>query len=152
MEKGNLLWSSLTYWKIATPEYKRIIGMILLFTLMNSSDMFLLLKARESGLSDVQTISLYIFYNLVYAISSYQMGILSDRIGKKKVFLIGLTCFIITYGGMAFNSRLEIFYLLFIFYGMLPPVRKESPKHGSAIYVKEWIWRLHWDFNRLLKV
>lgn len=118
IEKGNLFWSSLRYWKIATPEYKRILILIIFFTLMNSSDMFLILKARESGLSDVQTITLYIFYNLVYALSSYRMGILSDRIGKKNVFLIGLCFFVLTYAGMAFNSRLDVFYLLFIFYGL----------------------------------
>lgn len=118
VEKGSLFWSSLTYWKIATPEYKRILILIITFTLMNSSDMFLILKAKESGLSDVQTISLYIFFNLIYSLSSYKMGTLSDRIGKKKVFLIGLGCFIITYSGMAFNNRLEIFYLLFVFYGL----------------------------------
>lgn len=118
IENGNLFWSSLTYWKIATPEYKRILILIITFTLMNSSDMFLILKARESGLSDVQTISLYIFYNLIYALSSYKMGTLSDRIGTKKVFLLGLGFFIITYIGMAFNTRLEIFYFLFIFYGL----------------------------------
>lgn len=117
-EEGYLFWNSLTYWKIASPEYKRILKLMILFTLMNSSDMFLLLKARESGLSDVQTISLYIFYNLIYALSSYKMGVFSDRIGKKKVFIIGLIFFGITYLGMAFNSSLEVYYLLFISYGL----------------------------------
>jgi MFS family permease len=117
-ETGNPFWNSLVYWKVARPEYKRILILIITFTFMNSSDMFLLLKARESGLNDVQSISLYIFYNFIYAISSYRMGILSDRIGKKKVFLMGLCFFIITYTGMAFNTRLDIFYILFIFYGL----------------------------------
>lgn len=49
IEKGNLFLSSLCYWKIARPEYKRILILIIFFTLMNSSDMFLILKARESG-------------------------------------------------------------------------------------------------------
>jgi MFS family permease len=118
IETGNLFWSSLTYWKTASVDYKRIISLILLFTLVNSSDMFLLLKARASGLSDVQTISLYIFYNFIYAASSYQMGKISDSIGKKKVFLMGLGCFVITYAGMAFNTRMDIFYFLFFFYGL----------------------------------
>ena len=117
IETENKFWSSLTYWKIASKEYKKVISLVLLFTLVNSSDMFLLLKARASGISDVQTIALYVFYNLIYATSSYQMGILSDRIGKKKVFLIGLSCFVITYAGMAFNTRVDIFYLLFFVYG-----------------------------------
>ena len=42
VESGNPFWNSLNYWKIASPEYKRIISLILFFTLMNSSDMFLL--------------------------------------------------------------------------------------------------------------
>lgn len=118
IETGNHFWNSLTYWKIANPEYKKIIGAILLFTLMNSSDMFLLLKAKESGLSDVLMISLYVFYNLVYASSSYRLGVLSDKIGKKKIFLAGLFFFILTYMGMAFNHNLWIFFLLFSCYGL----------------------------------
>lgn len=118
VEQGNYFWSSISYWKIATPEYKKIISVIIFFTLMNSSDMFLLLKARESGLSDVQTILLYVFYNLIYALSSYKMGVLSDSIGKKKVYLLGLCFFIVTYSGMAFTQRIEVFALLFVFYGL----------------------------------
>jgi MFS family permease len=117
-ENGNLFWSSMKYWKIASPEYKRILILIITFTLMNSSDMFLLIKAKESGLSDVQTISLYMFYNFIYAVSSYQIGIFSDQVGKKKIFIAGLCFFIITYVGMAFNKRLEVFYFLFVFYGL----------------------------------
>lgn len=118
VENGNLFLSSLGYWRSATPEYKKILKLIIVFTLMNSSDMFLLLKARESGMSDVQSISLYILYNLIYALSSYKMGTLSDRIGKKKVFLIGLCFFIITYVGMAFARHMNIFAILFISYGL----------------------------------
>jgi MFS family permease len=116
-ENGSMFLNSLKYWKFATPEYKRLIKLIIVFTLVNSSDMFLLLKARESGLSDTQTISLYIFYNFIYAFSSYQMGKIADRIGKKKVYVIGLSCFVITYAGMAFNGHVSIFYILFFFYG-----------------------------------
>lgn len=118
VESGNPFWNSLNYWKIASPEYKRIISLILFFTLMNSSDMFLLLRAHEIGLSDVETISLYILYNFVYASSSYQMGLWADRFGKKKIFITGLIFFAITYGGMAFIKERNWLYLMFIFYGL----------------------------------
>lgn len=118
IESGNLFWSSLKYWSVSSPDYKRILKIIIGFTLVNSSDMFLLLKARESGMSDVQSIGLYIFYNFIYAVSSYKMGTLSDRIGKKKVFLMGLCFFIITYAGMIFAKSMEVFIILFIFYGL----------------------------------
>lgn len=117
-EMGNPFWNSLLYWKVASPEYKRIISIVLFFTLLNSSDMFLLLKARESSLTDVQMISLYIFYNFIYAASSYKLGMLSDSWGKKKVFLLGLFFFILTYGGMVFIESLTGFTILFFFYGL----------------------------------
>lgn len=118
IENGNAFWSSLTYWKMATPEYKRVIIPVLIFTLVNSSDMFLLLKVKESGHSDVQSISLYIFYNFIYAATSFQMGMFADKIGKKKVFVLGLIFFGVTYGGMAFVQKIEWFYVLFFFYGL----------------------------------
>ena len=117
-EEGSAFWSSLTYWKVATPSYKKVISLIVIFTLMNSSDMFLLLKVKEVGMSDVQSISLYIFYNFIYALSSFRMGMLSDKIGMKKVFILGLIFFVIVYGGMSFVQKIEWFYLLFFFYGL----------------------------------
>jgi MFS family permease len=117
-ESGNLFLSSLLYWKSASSEYKSLLGILLLFTLVNSSDMFLLLKIKENGVSDVGAIGFYIFYNFIYAISSYRIGILSDSWGKKKVFVTGLVCFSITYGGISFNHNTYIYYLLFFFYGI----------------------------------
>lgn len=117
-EDGNLFFSSLSYWKIASTEYKSLLGILLFFTMVNSSDMFLLLKIKENGVSDVSAIGFYIFYNFVYAASSYRIGVLSDSWGKKKVFIMGLICFAITYGGMSFNRSMLIYYFLFFFYGI----------------------------------
>ncbi len=117
-ETGNLFYKSLIYWKEASKEYKHLISILLLFALVNSSDMFLLLKVKESGVSDIGAISFYIFYNLIYALFSYGIGSLSDSIGKKKIFIFGLICFSITYAGMSFNQSTYIYYLLFFFYGL----------------------------------
>jgi MFS family permease len=117
-ETGNLFFSSLKYWTVATSEYKSLLSILLLFTLVNSSDMFLLLKIKENGVSDVGTIGFYIFYNFVYAASSYRMGVLSDSWGRKKVFITGLICFAITYAGISFNTNTYVYYFLFLFYGI----------------------------------
>jgi MFS family permease len=66
---------------------KVVIG-LLAFTLFNSSDVFLLLKAKESGLSDTLVIGIYIFYNLVYALFAFPIGILADKIGLKKMLIL----------------------------------------------------------------
>jgi MFS family permease len=54
------------------------------FTLFNSSDIFLLLKLKQSGLGDTDVIWAYIFYNLVYAALAFPIGILADKLGFKK--------------------------------------------------------------------
>ncbi len=105
------------YWKKSTPGYKKLVTGLLLFALFNSSDVFLLLKMKETGLSDTAVLGVYIFYNLIYALLAYPVGILADKIGLKKIFLLGLAAFIIVYAGFAFNSNFYMFLLLFALYG-----------------------------------
>ena len=117
MGKGNFL-SFLSYRKIASREYKHLVTGLILFALANSSDLFLLLKAKEISGSDSITITAYILYNLVYAISSFPMGIMADKAGMKKVFLFGLFLFVIVYAGFALNNTSWVVYVLFGLYGI----------------------------------
>ena len=113
--KGNF-FSFFKYWKIATPEYKKLVTGLLVFALFNSSDVFLLLITREITGSDTLTIGAYIFYNLVFALSAYPFGSLADKYGTRKVFMAGLAMFTIVYAGFAFNpSTIAIFFLFFIY-------------------------------------
>ena len=95
------IFSFATYWKQSSPDYKKLVTGLLLFALFNSSDVFLLLKMKESGMNDTAVISTYIFYNLVYALAAYPLGVLADRIGLKKIFLTGLILFAAVYAGFA---------------------------------------------------
>ena len=105
------------YWKTSSAQYKKLVTGLLLFALFNSSDIFLLLKMKENGLNDTEVLGIYIFYNLVYAIIAYPVGMLADKLGLKKIFLIGLAAFAAVYIGFAFNNNLVVFFLLFILYG-----------------------------------
>jgi len=111
-------FSFLKYWKISPKEYRNVVVGLLIFTLFNSSDVFLLLKLKQVGLDDTMVISLYIFYNLVYALFSYPLGILADKVGLKKIFIAGLIIFGIVYLGMAFNTNFYLFFALFFLYGV----------------------------------
>ena len=111
-------FSFLYYWKESSPEYKKLVIGLLAFTLFNSSDVFLLLKIKESGVTDTWVILLYIFYNLVYASLALPIGILGDSIGLKKMFLIWLSFFAIVYVWMAFTNNILIFFFLFFLYGI----------------------------------
>ena len=106
------------YWKNSSPQYKRLVTGLLLFALFNSADVFLLLKMKESGLSDTYVIGVYIFYNIVYALLAYPIGILADKLGLKKIFIFGLFIFAGVYTGFALNNNLVIFILLFFLYGV----------------------------------
>ena len=115
--KGNF-FSFFKYWKIASPEYKKLITGLLAFALFNSSDVFLLLITKEVTGSDTVTIAAYIFYNLVYAAASYPFGSLADKFGIKKVFTSGLLLFAVVYAGFAFHPSAVIIFILFFIYGV----------------------------------
>lgn len=111
-------FSFLKYWKKSPLAYRRVVAGILVFTLFNSSDVFLLLKAKESGLDDTLVIGVYIFYNLIYALFAFPLGIIADKLGLKTMFIIGLTLFALVYSGMSFNENLTVYFALFFMYGL----------------------------------
>ena len=111
-------FSFINYWKVSTKAYKSILIGFLFFVLINSSDVFLLLKAKQAGISDTVVIMLYIFYNLVFAVFAFPLGNLSDKVGFKKVFIIGLFMFAIVYLGISFINNLYGFVFLFFVYGL----------------------------------
>ena len=91
---------------------------MLFFTLFNSSDVFLLLRIKDAGYSDQQVIMVYIFYNLIYAIFSYPLGALADKLGFRKVLIGGIIIFALVYAGMGIASQLWQFMVLFFLYGV----------------------------------
>lgn len=112
------VFSFLNYWKESPGNYKKVVIGLLIFTLFNSSDVFLLLRAKEAGLDDTMVIGVYIFYNLIYALFAFPIGILADKIGLKKILLFGFLLFSIVYFGMAFNTNKIICIALFFLYGI----------------------------------
>lgn len=106
------------YWKESPSTYRKLAGALLIFALFNSSDVFLLLKIKEAGYNDATVIGVYIFYNLIYALFSYPIGILADQIGMKKIFVSGLILFALVYIGMAYAENKIIFIALFFLYGI----------------------------------
>jgi MFS family permease len=106
----------LTYWKTASPSFKKLTIGLLAFALFNSSDAFLLLALKNAGMPDTRMIMFYIFYNLVYAILSYPLGSLADRIGLKTVLILGLTVFSLVYFFFGFATSIIAFGILFLFY------------------------------------
>lgn len=130
----------LSFWKSSPTQYKILVYLITIFSLVNSSDVFLILKSKNISGSDTLAIVGYIFYNLIYAASSYPVGILADKIGKKKVFIIGLLIFSVVYFGFASLNSFVFIWILFALYGIYA-----SSTEGV---LKAWVSDLVPDQNR----
>lgn len=86
-----------------------------LFALGNSSDVFLLLRARDVGLSVNQVVLAYILFNAVYALLSMPAGIASDRLGRRRVIAAGYLLFAAVYFGFARANAALIWPLLAVY-------------------------------------
>jgi MFS family permease len=89
------------------------------------------LKSRDISQSSTLAIAGYIFYNLIYAAFSYPAGILSDKFGKKKIFVSGLLVFSLVYFGFGISGNFILMWFLFALYGIYA-----SATEGIA---KAWI-------------
>lgn len=104
--------------KIIPKKLKGFLFVTLIFTFGNSSNQFLLLKAKNVGLSIISILSLYLVYNITYALFSYPLGRLSDKIGRKWIIVIGYLIYGVVYLSYAFAKTTLIIYILFSIYGL----------------------------------
>ena len=101
-----------------TRPFLLFLGASLLFALGNSSDIFLILRAKNLGLSTTAVVLAYVLYNFVYMAVATPAGIVSDRIGRRSVFVTGLLIFAAVYFGFAVAGRGAVVWPLFAVYGL----------------------------------
>ncbi|MBT8377727.1 MAG: MFS transporter [Ignavibacteria bacterium] len=127
------------FWKSVSGEYKFVLIMITFFSFVNSSDVFLILKSRYISESNTIAILGYVFFNIIYAVFSYPLGHLADKLGKKNIFSLGLIVFSIVYLGFAFFTEMIFIWLLFTLYGIYSAATEGVSKAWVTDLVpKEW--------------
>ncbi len=99
-------------------EFIIFVVLATIFTLGNSSDAFLILRASSLNISPVMIPILWLVFNIVYTLFSVPCGILSDRIGRKPVIIMGFTIYALVYAGFAFATKSIHIWILFIVYGL----------------------------------
>ena len=106
--------------RLRTPRGRLRIYLVilLLFILSCSSDAFLLLRARELGVSAVLLPILWMLFNLVKSATALPLGALSDRLGRRRVILSGWLIYTAVYVGFAFATNPAHAWLLFTCYGL----------------------------------
>ena len=105
-------------WRNLDPSFKNFLLISFIFALGNSSDVFLILRAQNLGLSVTLVVALYVLFNFTYAIFSMPAGIISDKIGPKKVLLTGFLLFSAVYLFFGLAPSSIFLWLLFPVYGM----------------------------------
>lgn len=89
----------------------------LFFAAANTSDAFLLMRAKELGLTDVEVIGAYACYNVVYMLFSLPLGSLSDKVGRWKVVLPGWLLYGAVYLAFSAMTRTNL-WAIFAAYGL----------------------------------
>lgn len=97
---------------------KLYLAVTFLFTLGNSSNSFLLLRAADMGFTGSDTILLYFIYNVTASVLAVPCGRLSDRVGRKRLLVSGYLTFSLVYFGFAFCGTKPLMVLIFIVYGV----------------------------------
>ena len=97
---------------------KLYLAVVFLFTLGNSSNVFLLLKAGNVGFDPASVVLLYFLYNIVSSLFAVPFGKRSDRIGRKRLLVAGYFTFAIAYTGFAWAPNKTIIIAAFALYGI----------------------------------
>lgn len=118
-------------------NFKRFLFVIALFTLSNSTDAFLLLRAQEAGVSPAMLPLLWMFLHISKVVSSLIGGNLSDKLGRKTLIFTGWMVYALVYLGFAFVDSLWQAWALFIIYGLYFGLTEGAEKALVADLVPE---------------
>jgi MFS family permease len=99
-------------------RFKYFLLVVVLFTLGNSSDSFIVLRAQERGLSVLQTMLMLMTFTAIYTVLSGPLGALSDKIGRRRLIIGGWLAYGLVYLGFAFSATGWHIWALFGLYGV----------------------------------
>jgi len=105
-------------WKFLNPKVKLFLLISFIFALGNSSDAFLILRAKNLGLTTQMAVFVYVLYNLVQTLLSTPLGKLSDKVGHRKMFAFGLLIFSFVYFSFGAIANSLFLWFLFPIYGI----------------------------------
>lgn len=116
-------------------SYWKYILVTAIFGLGNSSNAFLILRAKSVGIPLITTIIIYAFFNLVAALSSYPSGSLSDTMGRKNILLLSFVIYAVTYFGFATSGNITLIAVLFLLYGVYSGIFRAVGKSFASDFV-----------------
>ena len=105
-------------WSVLPAKLRAYMLVVFLFTLGNSSNQFLLLRAQNLGVATAAVLVLYLVFNITYAVVAYPAGRLSDWVGRRTLLVAGYALYGLVYLGFGLASSPGSLWLLFPVYGL----------------------------------
>jgi MFS family permease len=105
-------------WKTFDKRFRAFLIVVIIFTLGNSSDSFIILRGQNRGLTVLQIMGMLMTFNAIYALLAGPLGSLSDRVGRRKLMLIGWTIYGLVYLGFALSHTGVEIWILYAIYGI----------------------------------
>lgn len=99
-------------------KYYLFLIIIFIFTLGNSTDALLLVKANEVGVKVAFIPLVYLVTSIVSVLLAIPIGVLSDKIGKEKILIFGFLIYAIVYFGFGVTGSISVIVALFALYGL----------------------------------
>ena len=99
-------------------RFRWFLLVVTVFALGNSSDVFLILRAQQVGMPPVTIPLVYLFFNLIYSLTSVIAGVAADRFGRKRIIISGFLLFALVYYGFATAGHTRVIWFLFGLYGL----------------------------------
>jgi len=128
-------------------QLKLYLFVVFLFTLGNSSKVFIILRAKAAGFDEMSAVFLFLIYNIVAAVLSMPLGKLSDKLGRKNLLVPGYITFAVCYFGFAFASTKPEMLVIFILYGiytaMITGVERAFVAEIAPVQIKGTMLGLH---------
>jgi len=99
-------------------RFKLYLAVMAIFTLGNSSDFFVILRAQNLGTSVLNITLMLVLFNVTYAVIATPAGILSDKLGRRRIIALGWMVYALVYLGFALSTSVWHIWLLFACYGI----------------------------------
>jgi MFS family permease len=136
--------------KIPGAKLRLILAAVGLFSLGNSSDLFLVLRAQNLGMSAWRAPALGLVFNVVYTALSWPAGKLSDRVPRRRLIVAGYLIYAAVYAGFALLHSPQMVWFLFAVYGSYYALTEgvikawvadlvPSASRGSVFGVLNWV-------------
>lgn len=126
-------------WAEMSTNYRKYLLILFLFTLGNSSDAFLLLRAQQLGVSVALLPTIWVVLHIVKMASSVPGGIVSDHIGRKTVIIAGWVIYALVYAGFAVADSQWHAWALFTVYGLFFGLTEGVEKALVADFAPEYL-------------